>query len=54
MTKFWFKHFSTIYLTFPENSVDFLTQIFARNWKMPFSNAQNIRFWSEDSSETIF
>ena len=29
-------------------------QKFAKSWKMPFSNAQNIRFWAQGSFKTIF
>ena len=25
-----------------------------KNWKMTFSDAQNIRFWAQGSSKTIF
>ena len=41
-------------LTFPENGFDFVTQKFVKNWKIPFSNAQNIRFWPKGSRKTIF
>ena len=40
-------------LAFPENGFNFVTQKFAKNWKMPFSNAQNIRFWAQGSFKTI-
>ena len=41
-------------LTFPENGFSFVTQKLAKNWKMPFSDAQNIRFWLQGSFKTIF
>ena len=43
-----------LYLTFPENDFNFVTQKFAKNWKMPFSNTQNIGFWAQGSFRTIF
>ena len=39
--------------TFPENGFDFVTQKFTKNWKMLFSNPQNIRVLP-GSFETIF
>ena len=44
ITKFWFKKFSMFCLTFPENGFNFVTQKFAKNWKMPFSNALLLHF----------
>ena len=54
MTKFWFKYFRTLSLTFPENGFKFVTQKFAKIWKIPLSNTQNIRFWAHGSSKAIF
>ena len=54
MAKFWFKAFWMLCLTFPENGFNFVTQKFVKNWKMPFSNAHNIRFWAQGFSKTIF
>ena len=39
---------------FPENGFNLLTQNFAKNLNMPFSNAQNICFWVQSSLKTIF
>ena len=39
--------------TFPENGFDFVTQKFTKNWKMLFSNPQNIKVLP-GSLETIF
>ena len=33
---------------------NFVTQKFAKNWKMLFSNDHNTRFWAQDSFKTIF
>ena len=41
MARFWFKQLWTLCLAFPENGFTFITQKFAKNWKMPFSSAQN-------------
>ena len=54
MTKFWLKKFWTFCLTFPENGFNFVTQKFAKNWTVHFSNAYNTRFWSQGSSKFIF
>ena len=53
-TKFEFKLFWRLCLPFPENSLNFVTQKLEKNWKIPFSNAQNIRFWAQGSFKTIF
>ena len=52
MYKFWFKKILTLCFTFPENGFKFLTQKLIKNWKMHISNAQNIRFLAQVSSET--
>ena len=54
MAKFWFEYILTLCLSFPENGFNFVNQKSAKNWKMLFSNTQNIRFWAQGSFETIF
>ena len=54
MTKFYFKQFLMFCLTFPEKSFNFVTQKFAKNWKIPFSDAQNICFWYQVRFKTVF
>ena len=41
-------------LAFLENGFNFVSEKFAKKCKMHFSNAQNIRFWDQGSSKTIF
>ena len=36
------------------NGFNFLTQKFTKNWKMPYPNAQNIRFWAQGSCKNHF
>ena len=54
LTKFCFKYFLTFLLTFGENVFNFVTQKIAKNWKIPFWNNQNVCFWAQASSKTIF
>ena len=54
MINFEFRWFWRLGLAFPENDFNFVTQKFELNWKMPFSNTQNIRFWAQGSLKTIF
>ena len=54
MTDFEFKWFWRLSLAFPENVFNFVTQKLAKNWKILFSNTQNIRFWAQSSLKTIF
>ena len=44
----------TLRITFTENAFNFGTQNFWNNWKMLFSNAQNIRFWAQGSFKSTF
>ena len=54
MTNFEFKRSWKLCNAFLENSFNFATQNFAKNvWKMPLSNAQNIRFRAQGSLKTI-
>ena len=39
---------------FPKNDFKLVTEKLARNWKMLFSNAQNILFWAKGTLKTIF
>ena len=54
MTNFEFKRSWKLCLTFLENGFNFVTQKLAKNWKMLFLIAQNIRFWAKGSFKTIF
>ena len=42
--KFSLKQFSTLSLTFPENGFNFVTQKFAKNWKVSFSKFRTFVF----------
>ena len=53
-TKFRFKTFWMLCLTYPENSFNSATQKLAKNWKMLYWNAHNIHFWAQRSFKTIF
>ena len=53
MTKFWFKQCTRLCLTFPENGFNFVTQIFAKIWKILFLNTLNILFWAQGCFKTI-
>ena len=53
MNKCWFKYSWRLYLAFPENSLNFVTQNLAKKQNMPFSNAPNIRFWPEVILKTV-
>ena len=53
-TKFWFKQLWTLCITFPGNAFNFVTQKFAKNWKILFSKAQYIRVTAQFSFNTIF
>ena len=44
MTNFAFIKFSTIFLAFPRNGFNFVTQKFAKKWKLSFLKAENIFF----------
>ena len=54
MAKIWFKKYSTLSLTFPEIVSTSSLKILQKTWKMLFSNVQNIRFWTQGSTKTIF
>ena len=54
MTNFEIKQFWMLSLAFLENGFNFGTQKFAKDWKMLFSNVQNIRFWPQGTFETVF
>ena len=41
-------------LNFLEIGLNFVTEKFAKGWKMPFSNDQNIYFWAQGSFKIIF
>ena len=43
-----------LWLTFSQNGFNFVTQKFQENWKTPFWNTDNIRFWAQGSFKTIF
>ena len=53
MTWFRFKDFSTLYVTFPKNGLQFIAQKFPENSKMLFSKAQNIRVLAEGTFKII-
>ena len=46
--------FSKHGLSFPKKSFNFVIQNLQKKWKMPFSNAGNIRVWTQSSFQTVF
>ena len=54
LNNFGFKKLSRLFLAFQENGFNFVTQIYAKNWKKSFSDVQNIHVYSQGSFKTIF
>ena len=46
--------FSKDRLSFPKKSFNFVIQNLQKKWKMPFSNARNIRVWTQSSFQPVF
>ena len=54
MANFEFKLFWMLFLAFIESGFKFLTQKFAKMWKMTFSGIHNIYFWLQGSFKANF
>ena len=54
MIKFWLKQFFYVLPHFSRKWFQPRQLKIAKNWKFPFPNAQNIRFWSQGRFKTIF
>ena len=53
MTKFRFENILTLCLAFPENSFNFTTQKFAKNWNVLISKVLHVCLRTQGSFKTI-